>query len=49
MILFDLRTAVRIAERKNVPFTAVCISASVKNVTSWMVTHTGWEVRSGIV
>ena len=31
----------RVAERKNVPLTAVCTSGSVKNVASWMVTTTG--------
>ena len=43
------RSAVRVADRKKVPFTAVCISGSVKKVASWMVTTTGSPVRSGIV
>ncbi len=43
------RSAVRVAERKNVPFTEVCSSGSVKNVASWMVTTTGRPARSGMV
>ena len=43
------RSAVRVAERKKVPFTALCISGSVKKVASWTVTTTGTPQRSGIV
>ena len=41
--------AVRVAERKNVPLTAVCTSGWVKNVASWIVTTTGRPARSGSV
>ena len=43
------RSEVRVAERKKVPLTAVCISGSVKNVASWIVTTTGRPARNGIV
>jgi hypothetical protein len=43
------RSAVRVAERKKVPFTALCMSGSVKKVASWTVTTTGVPQRSGIV
>ena len=35
------RSAVRVADRKNVPFTAAMSSGEVKNVASWIVTTTG--------
>ncbi len=43
------RSAVRVAERKKVPLTVVCIAGSVKNVASCSVTTTGRPARSGIV
>ncbi len=43
------RSAVRVAERKNVPLTELCRSGSVKKVASWTVTTTGRPERSGIV
>jgi hypothetical protein len=45
----ERRRAVRVAERKKVPLTELCISGSVKNVASCTVTTTGRPARSGIV
>jgi hypothetical protein len=43
------RSAVRVAVRKKVPFTGLCISGELKNVASCTVTTTGSPDRSGIV
>ena len=48
MIRVARLVAVRIADLKNMPLTAVWCSGSVKNVTSWTVTTVGRPGRSGI-